>query len=145
MPRLFSVLALAAAFIPAVFANETDCNVSRIDLFSESSREPIVSTNTDFETTRYDATIVSGTASESVRFGIAQNPNSQARYTIRLNDQIVNSSPAGADSDAIVASGFNVGCGALNHVLVEVNEMKNAKQRYDSCAFKYEIYYTEQC
>lgn len=143
MPRLFSVLALAAAFIPAVFANETDCNVSRIDLYSETQRDPIMSTNTDFETTRYNAN-VSG-ATETVRFGITQNPNSQAEYTIRLNGEIVNATPAHAGSDSIVASGFNTQCNAENIVMIEVREMKNAKQRFDSCNFKYELHYTNEC
>lgn len=140
MPRLFSVLAIAAAFIPAVFANETDCNVSRIDLIrGDGSREVITSTNTDFETTRYEANI-SGATSDVI-FGVTQNGATSAEFTISLNNQVVNAVAGNVDNPTVVASGFNTACEAENIVLVEVHEIKNQKQRYDSCNFKYEIHY----
>ena len=145
MPRLFSVLAIAAAFIPAVFANETDCNVSRIDLIKgDGSRDVLASTNTDFETTRYDAD-VSG-ATDEVIFGVTQNGATTAEFTVSLNGNVVNAVAGNVDNPTVVASGFNTACGAENLVLLEVHEVKSLKQRYDSCNFKYEVHYhNPQC
>jgi hypothetical protein len=141
MPRLFSVLAVAAAFIPAVFANQQiDCNVSRIDLIkADETRAVLASTNTDFQTTRYDANI-SGAISDVV-FAVTQNGATTAEFTISLNGEVVNAVAGNVDNPTVFASDFNTACGADNLVLLEVAEVKNLKQRYDSCHFKYEVHY----
>lgn len=138
MPRLLSFLAVAAAFIPAVFANETDCNISRVDILSPSNRDvQYASIGTDYEVTRYDFDMTS-TPESSVILHAFQNSDSAATFTVSLNGSPIDA-VGDVNNPTISMSNFVTTCGHDNIVLIEVTEVKSLDKRMDSCRFKYEL------
>jgi len=138
MPRLLSFLAVAAAFIPAVFANETDCNISRVDILSPTDRNvQYASIGTDYEVTRYDFDVTS-TPESNVILHAYQNSDSGASFSVSLNGSPIDA-VGDVNNPTIAMSNFVTTCDHDNVVLIEVTEVKSLDKRMDSCRFKYEL------
>jgi opacity protein-like surface antigen len=153
MPSLFSVLAVAAAaLLPSAFAaGVTDCNVNQVTLMRGSDRESLSIVNTDYDVTRYDANVTTSAlqSSGSVVFEIRQSADSNAQFTVKLNDETL-TSVGSVSNRAIDSTGFDFECGHDNILLVEVTQVEENKNdgktlRYDSCRFKYEVNYHNVC
>jgi len=136
MVRLLSILAVAAAFIPAVLANATDCNVSQVQLLDPISRSPLATISTDYEVTTYDSTVAAPVP--SVVLVASQNTATSATFTASLNGVAI-SGVGDVTNPSLAVSGFNTICNHQNVLIIEVEEVKNLEKRMDSCRFKYEI------
>lgn len=152
MPSLFSVLAIAAAaLLPSAFAGVTDCNVNRVTLMRGSDRETLSIVNTDYDVTRYDTNVTASALQQSgsVVFAVRQSDDSNALFTVILNDETL-TTVGSVTNSAIDSTGFDYECGHDNVLLVEVTQIEENKNmgktlRYDSCRFKYEVNYHNVC
>jgi len=151
MSRFFSALALAALLPFSLATGVTDCNVNQVTLMRGSDRQSLSIVNTDYDVTRYDANVTSSDlqSSGNVVFEIRQSADSNALFTVLLNDATL-TSVGSVSNRAIDSTGFDYECGHDNVLLVEVTQIEENKNdgktlRYDSCRFKYEINYHNVC